>query len=424
MEKQAKTVSAWQYVGRTIILAGLGSQLIGAGVIIGNGITGSAVWYNLAAIFVSGGLLGAIIGGGNYRRFVVPMKKIINHVALIAQGDLTARLKGTNLGAMNPLGQTLDGMAEAWGDMVKQLNLLAQEVADASHDLYHVAEQNTQAASEIAHAMQQVAGNADNQMKKTDVGVKAMEDVAQAVSGITGTALAVADAAVQASQDAQQGETTIQEAVTQMGLIDQVATDTISLVSLLSERSQEIGRILEIITDIAGQTDLLALNAAIEAARAGENGRGFAVVAEEVRKLAEQSEQSAKMISELVEEIQAGADRSMEAMSGFGTEVNNGRKLVEEAGVIFARILSSSREVAERLQSIKSTSEEAMRQIEAMAVSMETLRDLTHETAGEVQHAAGASEEQLGCIEEVSSAAGSLSTVADRLKQSIKIFKI
>lgn len=424
MEKQAKTVSAWQYMGRTVILAGLGSQLIGIGVILGNGITGRAVLYNLVAIFVGGALLGAIIGGANFRRFVVPMKAIINHVAFIAQGDLTVRLKETNLRALGPLGKTLDGMVESWEEIINQLDVLAQEVSEASRELYQAADQNSQAAGEIAQVMQQVAGNTEFQMERTNVGVNAMQEVAQAVSGITGTALAVAGTSAKAAQDAQQGEVTIKEAVSQMGLIDQVATDTISLVKLLGERSQEIGRILEIITDIASQTNLLALNAAIEAARAGENGRGFAVVAEEVRKLAEQSEQSAKLISELVEEIQVGAGRSMEAMSGFGAEVNNGRKLVEEAGGIFARILVSSQEVAEQLQGIKNTSEDVMGQVKEMAASMEKLRDLTNETSGEVQQAAGAAEEQLGFIEEVSSAAGSLSEVAERLKQSVKMFKI
>lgn len=424
MEKQAKTVSAWQYVGRTIILAGLGALMIGIGFVIGNSITGPAVLYNLVGISVAGGLLGAIIGSANFRRFVVPMKTIIGHVAIIADGDLTVRLKETNLGALGALGKTLDGMVETWGETIKQLDLLAQEVAEASQELYQVAEQHSQAAGEIAQVMQEVAGNTDYQMERTKVGVIAMQEVAEAVSGIAGTALSVADTSVRASEDAKQGEATIQKAVSQMGLIVQVATDTISLVKLLGERSQEIGRILEIITDIANQTNLLALNAAIEAARAGENGRGFAVVAEEVRKLAEQSEQSAKMISELVEEIQAGAGRSMEAMSGFGTEVNSGRNLVEEAGGIFARILDSSQKVAEQLEGIKTTSEDVMGQVKEMATTMEKLRDLTDETSGGVQHAAGASEEQLSCMEEISSAAGSLSAVAEKLKQSIKVFKI
>lgn len=424
MDNRAKTVSVWQYIGRTVLLAGLGALLIGLGFVVGNGITGKAVFFNLVFVSVSGGLLGALIGSANFRRFVLPMKTIIQQVALIAEGDLTGKLAGQKLGAMGDLGKTLDGMVESWRNMISQLNSLAHEVAGASQGLYQVADQHNQAAMEIANLMQQVAGNTEYQTERTKAGAEAMQEVAEAVSSIADTALAVAGSSHQASKDAQLGEATIKKAVTQMGLIDQVAVETISLVKLLGERSQEIGRILEIITDIANQTNLLALNAAIEAARAGENGRGFAVVAEEVRKLAEQSEESAMMISGLVEEIQAGAGRSMEAMSSFGAEVNSGKTLVEEAGEIFVRILASSQKVAEQLQAVKGISEEVRHKAEEMALSMEKLRDLTHETGSAVQHAAATSEEQVSCVEEITSAAASLSEVAGKLEQSISVFKI
>lgn len=413
-----------QYLARTVILAAIGAFLIGLVVVVGNGITGLARVYTLLFTAVAGGALGALIGGTNFRRFVVPMKSIIQHVAVVAQGDLRVRLKGVKLGALAPLGKILDQMVISWGEIVRKLDMLAEKLTHASQELYYVADQNSETATEISHVMNQVSDSADCQTTQTSTNLQSMKEMAASLTGIANTTVALAETSVKASQDARLGEATIKKAVTQMGLIDQVAGDTNSLVKLLNERSQEIGRILEIITGIANQTNLLALNAAIEAARAGEHGRGFAVVAEEVRKLAEQSEQSAQLIANLVEEIQVGAERSMEAMHSFGSEVNSGRKLVEEAGNIFLSILASSEEVSSRLQEIKNTSETVLTQAEKMAQAISQLNDLTQETADSIKNAASSSEEQVGSIEEITSAAASLSEIALELKQVMGNFKI
>lgn len=424
MNNEVRTVSLGQYLARTVILAGLGAFLIGLVVVVGNGITGAARVYTLLFTAAAGGVLGAAIGGTNFRRFVVPMKSIIQHVAVVAQGDLRVRLKGTNLGALAPLGKTLDQMVISWGEIVGKLDELAEKLTHASQELYLVADQNSEAATEIAHVMNQVSDSAEYQSTQTSTNLQSMKEMATSLTGITNTTMELAETSVKASQDARLGEATIKRAVTQMGLIDQVAGDTNSLVKLLNERSQEIGRILEIITGIANQTNLLALNAAIEAARAGEHGRGFAVVAEEVRKLAEQSEQSAQLIANLVEEIQVGAERSMEAMHSFGSEVNSGKQLVEEAGHIFLSLLSASEEVSSRLQEIKNTSETVLNQAEEMSRAISQLNDLTQETADSIKNAASSSEEQVSSIEEITSAAASLSEIALELKQVMGSFKV
>lgn len=419
-----RTVSLGQYLARTVILASIGAFFIGLGVVAANGITGAARVYTLLCVTGAGGVLGAIIGGTNFRRFVVPMKVIIEHVALVAQGDLTVRLAGKKLGMLVPLGKTLDRMVQGWQDIMRKLDELAEKLTHASQELYQVADQNNESASQIAQVMDRISQHADFQSSQTSTSVQAMREMAASLNEITQTTVALAETSTKASQDARLGEATIKKAVTQMGLIDRVAGDTSSLVKLLNERSQEIGRILEIITGIASQTNLLALNAAIEAARAGEQGRGFAVVAEEVRKLAEQSEQSAQLIAQLVEEIQAGAERSMEAMTSFGEEVNSGRQLVEEAGKIFLSILASAEEVSGRLQAIKSTSETVLARAEQMAQAVDHLHDLAEKAADGIRDAASASEEQVGSIEEITAAAAALSEMALQLKQVMSRFKI
>lgn len=424
MEKQVKTVALWQYVGRTIILAGLGSQIIGLGVVLGNGITGKAVFYNLAYIFFTGGLLGALIGAANFRRFVLPMKGIIQHIAQIAQGDLRPRLKNMKLGGLTPLGKMLDEMLDGWSQVVGEIDILSQELAGASQGLYQIAEQNSQAAYGIANAMNQIASHADTQSTRAIKGVDALGAMTDGVVQITSTALEVVDISHQASKEAELGNIGMEKAVSQMDLLHQVAGETTSLVESLGERTQEIGGILEIITDIASQTNLLALNAAIEAARAGESGRGFAVVAEEVSKLAEQSEESANTIAQLVDEIQIGATRTIDAMFSFSQEITNGQTLVTDAGNTFLRILTSSRDVAQRLDGLRVSAENIKSRVGEIGTHMESLRDITVETTGEIQHAASSSQEQLGSMEEISSAAGSLSQVADNLRHSVSNFQI
>ena len=159
------------------------------------------------------------------------------------------------------------------------------------------------------------------------------------------------------------------------------------VVAKLGERSKEIGQIVDAISGIAGQTNLLALNAAIEAARAGEQGRGFAVVAEEVRKLAEQSQEAAKQIANLISEIQTETDSAVVAMDDGTREVKIGTEVVNTAGQAFKEIVSLIAEVSSQIREISAAIQQMASGSQQIVASVRNIDSISKGTAGQTQTA-------------------------------------
>lgn len=189
-------------------------------------------------------------------------------------------------------------------------------------------------------------------------------------------------------------------------------------------RSREVEKIVSTITEIAAQTNLLALNASIEAARAGEHGRGFAVVAEEVRKLAEQTGESARLITRLIGEIQSDTDLAVNTMNRGTKEVETGMTLVNEAGEAFQKILAGVQQVAAQIIEVAEAAGNLLEGSDQVTDSLAEAEKITAETSSHTQSVAAATEEQLAYMEEVSGYATSLSEMAKRLKNLINRFEV
>lgn len=170
------------------------------------------------------------------------------------------------------------------------------------------------------------------------------------------TAAARGRESVSAAEDGMRG---VAETIEAMETINHAVSSASERIAALSESGREIGAIMQTISEIAAQTNLLALNAAIEAARAGEMGRGFAVVADEVRSLAERASNAAKDIAGLIEKVQVGVDRSVEAMSTTVNDVTSGAEKARQAGSALERIVSMSRELGSEIEIMERTSAQA-----------------------------------------------------------------
>ena len=181
----------------------------------------------------------------------------------------------------------------------------------------------------------------------------------------------------QSAEMAKEGENSVEKAVSQMSKIEQTVNNSASVVAKLGERSKEIGQIVDTISGIAGQTNLLALNAAIEAARAGEQGRGFAVVAEEVRKLAEQSQEAAKQIAILIGEIQGDTDKAVVAMNEGTREVKVGAEVVDDAGKAFGQIADLVTQVSEQVKEISAEIQQMASGGQQIVSSVKTIDELS-----------------------------------------------
>ena len=209
-----------------------------------------------------------------------------------------------------------------------------------------------------------------------------------------------------------------------MDTIHTTFKDTTIIMTNMAKHSEEIQTITALITDISEQTNLLALNAAIEAARAGEYGKGFAVVAEEVRKLAEQSKNSASEIEAMVQVIQSASSEAVKAITLGGEKVETGLSKTTESLSVFKEIQVAVGVVGAKVESTSA----AIEQIQAMAESVSEgslqVQRLAKQAADGANDTSAATEEQLAATEEISSNAQVLADLAETLQNNVSHFKI
>ncbi|WP_111643818.1 methyl-accepting chemotaxis protein [Paranoxybacillus vitaminiphilus] len=370
-------------------------------------------------------LVGSIISWYISRMISRPVMAIAGAAQKIASGDLTAdEIKVKNRDEIGDLAKSFNQMSKNLRELIHQVASSAEQVAASAEELTASAEQTSKAAEQIAATMQDVAAGAEKQVQSFQETSQTANEISFGAQQIASNAQSVSSIAMDAVEKATHGGKTIDVAIKQMSSINETVNGLAAVIKNLGERSKEIGQITDVITGIAEQTNLLALNAAIEAARAGEQGRGFAVVADEVRKLAEQSAQSAQQISRLISAIQEETNKAVQSMEAATKEVVSGIGVVNTAGESFNQIQSSINEVTSHIQEISSAIQQMAAGTEQMVQSMQQIAKVAETSAAGTQEASSVTEEQLAVMEEISSSAESLSHMAEELQALIGKFKI
>ncbi|WP_426641952.1 methyl-accepting chemotaxis protein [Paenibacillus illinoisensis] len=354
-----------------------------------------------------------------------PIQKMNESAMLIANGDLTGEMitlkNKDELGTLAASFNTMTGNLRA---MIQSVSVTSEQVAASSEELLASAEQNTQASEQISATVEQLAVGTSDQVNIVKRSSQAMSEMAIGSEQIAELAQSVSVSAVDAANQSAEGNMIIQQAVDQMGSVRTSIASLTELVTGLGERSAEIGSITEVINNIARQTNLLALNAAIEAARAGEHGRGFAVVAGEVRKLAEESSESAQKITDLVQLIQNDTNHAVQAVKVNSSETEAGIEMVTAAGQAFEQISEAVNKVAGEIQEVSAGSEEMSASTDEVVRYVDQISNIAEEASGGVHNVSAATEEQLASMEEIASSAGSLSKMAEELQEQINKFKV
>ena len=356
-----------------------------------------------------------------------PLAGLRREALAIASGDLRTmnRPKRWIRDELSDLGENFDAMRQKLRQTITAMTESAGTVRDASHDLSSNAVHVQNASVQIGQTMEEIAAAGETQTKQAErsshavYGVKERSIAMQTAATETLTEVAsVASAATRGSRLTKQ---TITDLLQHSDSLEQEIQNTSDF---LGKRSEEIGKILGTLQAISSQTNLLALNAAIEAARVGEQGRGFAVVASEVRKLAEESDQSAKQIKQLLDNIQHETQTAMGAMNGVMDDLKQSLESVKTTGVDFEQIAGSVQHVSNRTESLTGDISALTHATEEVSDAMGTILALTEENAAGIETSAASIQETNATIEAVTTAAAHLAQIATELHALTVDFKV
>lgn len=363
------------------------------------------------------------------RQITIPLQLLITDAEAIAKGDFTHKVSAaTRKDEFGKLGKALEYMVSKLGSLVGaltgQVAHTSEKVAAAAEGLTANAEHLAQANAHVVSSINNVARGAEEQVSSIEETASIIERLSAGIQQIAVNSNAMLGMANKATSAASQGDKAVDDAIYQMRNIENSVSKTAKVVTKLSERSKEIGQIVDTISGIAGQTNLLALNAAIEAARAGEQGRGFAVVAEEVRKLAEQSQKAAKQIASLISEVQTETDSAVVAMNDGTREANVGVDVVNAAGKAFKEIASQINEVSQQIKGISAAIEQMATGSDRIVASVRGIDYISRQAASHTQTVSKATEEQLASMEELAASSQALARMAEELQSAIRNFKV
>jgi twitching motility protein PilJ len=359
------------------------------------GIVALLVLALIAAVFLSDARKRAAESEAENKRNQEAILRLLNEMGDLADGDLTIRAKVTE--------DITGAIADSMNYTIDELRTLVTGVNNASTQV-SVKSQQAQAVSV------QLLDAAEKQSKEIQDTTQDVLSVAETLTKVSSNAEESSQVAMRSLAAADKGRLAVQNSISGMNDIRDQIQETSKRIKRLGESSQEIGEIVELISDITEQTNVLALNAAIQAASAGEAGRGFSVVAEEVQRLAERSGEATKQIGAIVKTIQADTQDAVAAMEKSTTGVVEGAKLSDAAGQALSEIDSVTKNLASLIQKISTDTQSQAASANKVARNMQDILEINRQTTAGTQQTASSIKE--------------LAEVASDLKASVSGFKL
>jgi len=374
-------------------------------------------------IIIVGAIVAVLIG----RSLAKPIIRAAKQSSIMAQGDFSQMVGAEMAGRKDEIGLLAKGFNEINASMqsiLRNITETAQQVAASSEELTSTSGQSAIASEEVARAVMEIAKGSTDQAEETmqgassvdemgirlDVSMQKMHELVEA----SGTVEKLKNEGIKIVADLTEKTTS------NISVLEKVASD----VTETNVSADRIGQASRVIQGIAEQTNLLALNAAIEAARAGDAGRGFAVVADEIRKLAEQSTESAREIDDVVRDLQTKASASVETMQGLTQFTQEQQGSVRETQATFQGIAAAVEVTRREADAMSKALEEVLEHRKRVLDIMQNLSAISEENAASTEEASGSIEEITSSMQEIAHASEGLAKLAESLEESIHRFKI
>ncbi len=351
-----------------------------------------------------------------------PIHELKETSEVIASGDLTKDVSMGAKGDIQKLVGSFEMMLNSLREIVSDVRETSSLVSSTSDNLASISEEMNSTTEEVSTAIQRIASGAQHQAEKIKEVVKIVGDQLTSVEQVVSSAESAADASTKASEVAQKGGDSAQVALQKMREIQAVVDGATEIVRKLGERTKEIHQIVNVITNIAQQTNLLALNAAIEAARAGEHGRGFAVVADEVRKLAEGSGRAASQISVLVDQIETETRKAVDQMESGAKDVSVGATVIDSALASLEDIAATIEQTAAMVQEITAATEEQKASAEKIVQAVDDVAKIAEDTSAASEQTCISTESLTASMEEMTASAQELARLAGLMQSSVERF--
>lgn len=361
----------------------------------------NAIYQSSITIFVAlacaAMIISIVIGLWVNRSVMNPINDILSKLKQIHQdSDLTVKFTTFN---HDELGQISTSLTQ----VIEHLRGILHSIAEAANTV-------NSSANELSSFTQATNKRMQQQQAETEQTATAMNEMTATVAEVAQSASAAADSAKDADTYAANGNNIVMQSISSMSQLSDQIQKTAQVIGFLSNESQNIGRVLDVIKSIAEQTNLLALNAAIEAARAGEQGRGFAVVADEVRTLAQRTQKSTQEIEAMIATLQQGVKEAVNAMEIGINQVDDANDKANQAGQALKEIVSSVDSITELNTHIATAAEEQSSVAESINRSIIAISDIAeHSTASAA---------------ELSESVVNLTKLANSMRNQVSAFKL
>lgn len=340
----------------------------------------------------------------------------------VSSGNYSVKLKETK-GEFGQLAVKFNAMVETVGKLLNSVKSASNETTAHANTLYSSVEESGKTMEQITNEITDMSSRFKTQTEATNEVLVSLQELAVGVDSVARNSTDVSELSVKTEEQAKIGNESVNKVKEQMTYISSSTKNSEDSIFALKLRSDEISKIVQLITDVADQTNLLALNAAIEAARAGEQGKGFAVVADEVRKLAEQSRGSAKQIEELISGIQIETEKAVESIQNEAKFVDEGVKLVEETGKVFSEILNSAGKVAVRVQEVSAATQQIAAGNQEVTATFEQLSAISNRNNETVEAISENIQEQEATFKAIIQSAKDMNQVVESLDSVVSTLK-